>query len=276
MDDLQVVRDRDAARAEERKIGPIAREREDEVVRDLEDLSRRLEDDAALLDPADRRLEVRADRALLDAVLDVGPQPVLHARPERGLADGHRDADAVPVEVERRFDGGVLSAHDEDVRARVRERLGVVVRHLREVLAGNAEEVRVGVEAGRHDDGAGRDDAARGRDAKETSVALDREDALVKADREPLALGHLPVVDEALAPRGLPGGGDERMAADLEQLGSREEDRVRGPVARACRGARLFRSRRARGPGAPPRARTRDRPAPPRRRGGRRERPRFP
>ena len=69
--------------------------------------------------------EVGGDLAVLDAVVDVGQNPVLHVVVHLGAAMDQGDARAVTPEVERGDGGGVLAADDGDIQAE--EGMGIVV-----------------------------------------------------------------------------------------------------------------------------------------------------
>ena len=133
------------------KSGSIARERKDVVVRQCLRALGRLQHDVVELDALDRRVEVRGDLAPFDAVLDVGLDPVLDVAMQLRAAMDERDARSVTLEIQRRNRRGVLAADNDDIAVEVRMRLVVVVRDLRQVLAGNVEVIRQIVVAGGDD-----------------------------------------------------------------------------------------------------------------------------
>src|SRR5690606_23307394 len=108
-------------------------------------------DDSTGLEPLDDGLEAGGDRALLDPVLEVRPDPVLEG-PLHVLATvDDRHVGARAVQVERGVRGAGAAAHYHHRPAEVRVRLGVVVRDLFHVLARHVQDVRV-VEVARRDD----------------------------------------------------------------------------------------------------------------------------
>ena len=96
--------------------------------------------------------EVGCDLAVLDAVVDVGENPVLHVAMHLGAAMHEGDACAVAPEIERGDGGGVLAADDQDVETVVGVRLVVVVLDLVEIFAGDSEVVGQIVVAGGDDE----------------------------------------------------------------------------------------------------------------------------
>jgi hypothetical protein len=103
-----------------------------------------------------------------------------------------------------------------------------VVRDVRQILPGDAQEVRVVEIAGgeHHGGGAVGLPVVRAPDLdREAAVGLaaDVGHVLARADVEPVVLGHAPIVDEPIPARRLLVARDERDAADLDPLRRREE-----------------------------------------------------
>ena len=98
------------------------------------------------------RVEVRLDFAALDAVLDVGLDPILHAIGNPRAAMHQRDARAGPEQFERRDGGGILRAHHQHVVIVVRMRLLVIVDDLVQILARHVQHVGNVVVAGGEND----------------------------------------------------------------------------------------------------------------------------
>src|SRR5215469_10555245 len=70
----------DSHRAKKFIVGMISGEREDKVVLDFHLAFRGVQHDVICLDRLDRAAEVSSDLTVLDAVLDIGENPVLHVR----------------------------------------------------------------------------------------------------------------------------------------------------------------------------------------------------
>src|SRR5438067_1135585 len=68
----------DAEALDELEVRVVAGEREDEVVANRERAGRRLQRDLVFGDVGDAGVEVSRDLAVLDAIIDVGQDPVLH------------------------------------------------------------------------------------------------------------------------------------------------------------------------------------------------------
>src|ERR1051325_5898316 len=95
--------------------------------------------------PAESRLDLPG----LDAILEIGAQPILHALRPRGAAVDDRRAGAGAKQLQRRFDRGVLAADHDDVHS-----VGVVgfveiVMEVRKIFALHAEPVGLVEVAGR-------------------------------------------------------------------------------------------------------------------------------
>ena len=97
-------------------------------------------------------LEERSNLLGLDAVFDVGADPILDGGAEFGAAMDQGDVGAVAIEIQRGFGGGVFAADDDDILAPEGVRLGVVVRDVRKIFAGNAEAIGQIVVAGGDDE----------------------------------------------------------------------------------------------------------------------------
>ena len=91
------------------------------------------------VDRHDARLEPGANGAFLDPILDIGSHPVLDRVPERGMPMHQRDLRAGSKQLQRRFGGGILPTDDDDPLPVIGVRIGVVVRHVRQVFAGHSQ-----------------------------------------------------------------------------------------------------------------------------------------
>ena len=170
--------------------------------------SRGAKGDGVGIDAGDGGVEISRDLAVLDAVLDVGEDPVLDVGLHGGAAIDEGDARAVTPELEGGDGGGVLAADDDDVEAVVGMRVVVVVLDLGEVFAGDVHHVGQVVVAGGDDDFARgvavlAAEVVAGADGEVEVLAGDGFDALVRADVELVVLGDLAVVLEGLIAGGL-------------------------------------------------------------------------
>ena len=220
---MHVIADRDAEGPEEAVVRPIARHRHHPVVRDLLDACWRAQHDRRLPDRVDRRIEVRADAAFLDPVLEIGLDPVLDLVRQRRPPHDERHVGSVTVTVERRLCGRVLGADDRDLLPDVAVWLGVVMRDLREVLAWHVQPVRHIEEADRDDHVAAGVLPLVSEDRECRLRAADLEHAFVQPDGNSFTRRYAAVVLDRLFPRGFVTLHGERMSADLDQLGGREE-----------------------------------------------------
>lgn len=175
------------------------------------------------------------DLPVLDAVLDVGLDPVFDVGMECGTAVDEGDARAVTPEIKSCDCGGILAADDEDVLVEVGMRFVIVMLDLGKIFAGNAEVVWQVIVAGGDDELAG----AMDEFASELVGGLNGEvaigtgyvvDVFVLADVEAVVLGDLAVVLEGLGAGRLLVGRGEGHVADLEQLGRGEEGHVSGVI----------------------------------------------
>ena len=87
------------------EIGTVAGHGEDEVVLDVDFAIRCLNDDIVLANFFDGAVEVGFDFTALNAIFDVGLDPIFDVRVNARAADDHGDARAGPKEFER-ADGG--------------------------------------------------------------------------------------------------------------------------------------------------------------------------
>ena len=133
----------------------IAGEGEDEVVGEGDVAGGRGEGDSVFGDVSDRGGEIGADFAVLDAVVDVGQDPVFDVAMHLRAAVDEGDTGPVAPEVEGGDGSGVLAADDDNFEAEVGVGLVVVVADLAEVFAGDAEVVGQVVVAGGDDEFAG-------------------------------------------------------------------------------------------------------------------------
>ena len=174
----------------------------------------------------------------LDAVLDVGPDTVLDATPQLGAPVHQGDMSPRAEELERRLDRGVLPTDDDDLLAVVRVRLGVVVRDVRQIFAGDPEHVWTLVGADRHHHRARQ---ATGRTIMRMPSLHRQQGSSVGSRRAPdsphleseshvqvVGVGGASIVAERLVTRRLRVRSDEREPANLEPLGRGEEHHVGG------------------------------------------------
>ncbi len=173
------------------------------------------------------------DLALLQPVLDVRPDPRLHAGIQLVEEMDQRDAGAGPIRGQRRLHRRVAGADDHHVLPIVRVSLGEVVPHLRQLLAGDIDVVRRAGVAGGHHHVAGRDRPlpaghAPGPERELAPFALDPRNLPVLPHVE-LELGrHATVVLQRFAPGRLVPDRDEGHTPDLQPVGGAEERRVGG------------------------------------------------
>src|ERR1039458_3276847 len=92
---------------DEVEVGGIADEGEDKVVGQRDRAGGRGQGDVIFGDFGDGGVEVGLDLAVLDAVVDVGQDPVLDVGLHLGAAVGHGVAGALPPQVDRGEVGGV-------------------------------------------------------------------------------------------------------------------------------------------------------------------------
>jgi hypothetical protein len=182
-------------------------------------------------DLGDAGLEAHGDRAFLEAVLDVGADPVVDGVAQGGPAVHEGHLRSRPEELEGGDGGGVLADDDDHGLPEVGVRLGVVVRHVRPILAGDPEVDGIVVVPGGEDHVAG---APQGGTAPAAGVHLEPgpvggrperphgRDLLAQRHAQPVGLRHPAVVLEALGLGRLLEGRHEGKTADLEQLGGGE------------------------------------------------------
>lgn len=219
--------DLDPGADEQGRVGVIAGQQEHGARGQLFAAAGALDRHRVGADREQARLEQAADRAVLDAVLDVGTNPVLDRVGEGGAAVHEADAGAGPAQLERRDRRGVLAAHHHDVLPVVGVGLVVVVEDVGQRFAGNAEAVGVVVVARADRDVAGLEELAPVPrvDPHRERVAAAREgcDRAAQAQFQAERVRDTPVVAQRLPLRRLLVGRHERQAADLEQLRGREE-----------------------------------------------------
>ena len=85
---------------------------------------------------------MRGDLTVLDAVVDVGQDPVFDVGAHLRAAMHQRYPRAMAPQVERRNRRRVLASYHQHIQTEVRMRLVIVVLHLTEILAGNVQIVR--------------------------------------------------------------------------------------------------------------------------------------
>src|SRR6266545_1084503 len=221
---------------QQREVRAVARQREHEVGRERRGprVSVRADHDLRRPDLHHAAAPAGRDAPVLHPVGDVGEDPRLHAPVELAEEVHQRHARADPVQLQRRLDRAVAAAHDHHPLLPVGVRLDEEMRHMRQILARDAERV------GRFEVARGIDQPA-GLDHFGLPLAgmLRRDLEAVTQPRHPPhlvvlphvqleVLRHLAVVRERLAPRGLLRSGDERHTADLQLVRRREERHVQG------------------------------------------------
>src|SRR6266436_5445151 len=84
-------------------------------------------------------VEMRNDFAGLDAVLDVGPYPILDIVVDLRSAMDESNASAVPPQIQSHLGRGILAANHNDIRIKIRMGLPIIMEDLVQVLAGDIE-----------------------------------------------------------------------------------------------------------------------------------------
>src|SRR5208282_3854175 len=90
-------------------VGMVTGEREYKIVLQAKNAERSLQRDPGIADLLHRAVEVRGDFASLDAVLDVGPHPVLNVIMHPRSAMNQRDARSMPPQIQSRFRRRILA-----------------------------------------------------------------------------------------------------------------------------------------------------------------------
>ena len=152
---------------------------------------------------------------------------------------------AVPPQIQRRNRRRVLAANDNDVQAKVRVRLVVVVLHLVQVFPGNAEVVRQIVIAGADNQLFGVEylltpeavDGVHGKVAVATAHVVY---AVILPHVQAVVLRDLAVILQRLAACGLLVWAAERHPADLQQFRRGEKGHVRRVVKQRVAQAALI------------------------------------
>ena len=143
----------------------------------------------------------------------------------------------VAIQLERGLARRVLPADDDHALTVVGMRLAVVVRHVRQVLARHAEQVRQAVVAHRQHHGTGvphpfHPEAAAGRHGEPALIAvavgLDRRHLLAQGHLQLEHVGDLAVVPQSFGPGRLLVGRRQGHSAHLEQLRGGEEHHIDG------------------------------------------------
>ena len=220
---------------DEVKVGMVAGERKDEVVRQRYRAFRRFEPHIVFGDVDYRAAEVCFDLSVLDAVVDVGEDPILHVAVHLRAAMDERYSGAMPPEVEGCDGRRVLAADDEYVQSIKRMRLVIVVADLMELFAGDIKIIGQIVVARGDGQFAGvmRQRAAKivcGVNGEIAVTSLDSFYRLVLADVEAVMLRDFAVVLQRFVAVGLLVWTGKRHIANLQQLRRGEERHVRGIV----------------------------------------------
>src|SRR5437879_8595470 len=166
----------------------------------------------------------RLDLALLDAVLEIRAEPILHTLGPGLAAVDDGGASAGTKQLQRRLDRRVLAADHHGIAAVGEMRFVEVVMDVRQLLAPHAEAIgRVEVAGGEHEF------VPRNRlTAEARGDFAGRDELRVGLDADTFGAGDPAVVLERFLPRGFRPGTDERVIADLEPLRRRKERHVDG------------------------------------------------
>src|SRR5215468_11282770 len=140
-------------------------------------------------------MKIGADLAVLDSILDVWSDPVLHTIGNRSTPVNQGYTRAGPVKLERGDGGGVFGADHRYVAIVERVRLLVIMQHLVEILTGHAEHIWYVVVSRRDHDLARvvrprTPQTVRGEQLEGTILAGNSIYALVLAHIEAIVLGH--------------------------------------------------------------------------------------
>jgi len=225
----------DPHRLKKTEIEMVAGHGEDKVIFERDAAQRRLHRHCVWSDFDHFGMKVCLDFAVLDAVLNVRLDPVLHVWLNPCPAVNQRDARAAAPKLERGDCGGVFAADHHHVHFEVGMRIDVIVVDLAEILAGDAHVVGQIVIARRKGQLAGLESAG----AAETVDDMDRESAVGASDAlHAMVLAHVELVvggDQAvilqrLVAVGLGIGTGKGNVADFEQLRRGEKGHVRGVV----------------------------------------------
>ena len=217
-----------AEAAEQGLVGVVAGEGVHEIGGDAERAGGREDFDGPGGDSGDGGVEVCRDAALGNAVDEVGANPVFHGITDFGAAHDERDVSPGAGHLQGGFGRGVFGPDDDDVLQHVLVGLLVVVADVGQVLAGHAERVGQVVEAGGHDDVAGRDFAFVGGDGEIALLTGQLQHRFVQADVELFGAGHALVIVQRVFAQGLVVGGGKGVTADFEQIGGGEKLHVGG------------------------------------------------
>ena len=186
-------------------------------------------------DLRDPRLKIGFDFAVLDAVFDVGLDPVLYVLLYSVAAINERDPRTVTPQFECRNGRGILASDHSYVRVVIRMGIVIVMVHLAQGFARNTHPVGQIVVAN------GENKLARLQFAVASKaicslhrkIPIDPADplhAMVLANIQLVIGSDLAIVFERLIPRRFGVGAGEGNAADFQQLGSGKERHVRGIV----------------------------------------------
>ena len=147
---LRVVRrhhglgvDHDAEPLQHRGVRMIAGQQEHRVGRQHAVIAGMLDHDLGQADLDDSSLEVGGHRPFLDAVLHVGPDPVLDATPQLGAPVHQRHTRAGAVQIERGFGSGVLAANNEDPPAEILVRITQMRSDVRKIFSRDTKASRL-------------------------------------------------------------------------------------------------------------------------------------
>src|SRR5437588_697923 len=227
----------------EREIGMVAGQRE-HVSRGQSLLTGSIFDKHFVLrDLLHVRLEQRSNLAGLDPVLNVRPHPILDRCTKFLLAVHQRHAHAISIQVERGFRGGIFPANHNHILIPIFERLRVVVRNVRKILARHAQLVRQIVVPRGHGNLFAPVSLLRSllrfRYYREVAVlSIDPHYPLVQLQFQRVVLRRLPVVFQRFNASRLFRRANQGQITNFEQFRRREKDHVHGimkdRIAKAC------------------------------------------
>src|SRR5690348_12502436 len=129
----------------------VSNQREDKIVLQAHRPARGRDYCVVDSDFLDVTVEKSFDLSVLDAILEVGLDPVLYVMVELRTAVNQRNPSTMPPKIKRRDGCRVLAADHQHIRVVVGVRLPIIVGDFGEILTGNAKLVREIVVAGRYD-----------------------------------------------------------------------------------------------------------------------------
>ena len=218
----------DAEAAEQGLVGMVAGEGVHEIGRHNERAVGREDFHGIGPDGADGGVEVRRDAAFVNAVDEVGANPVLHGVAHGGAAHNKRDLGTGAGKLESRFSRRVFGSHYHNVLGSVLVGLLVIMANVRQGFAGHVERIGHIVEAGGYHHVTGTNFALVGRNREIALLTGQGLHFLVQAHNQLFGAGHALVIIQGVFAQGLVVAGGEGIIANFEQLGRGEELHVSG------------------------------------------------